>query len=153
MTTTPTDEKLDLIPVLDRMENTVDSMITLLRQETIAVQAIDIPTFTQLQQTKNELFDIYHSDMKCLLGHKEELKSLPDMVKDKIRAWEKSLSIARIDSVATLERAGKSFTRLRDRIVFLAKDSVLRTGARYGADGALLMNTRKAISTGVQDRA
>ena len=146
------DMDLSLLDRLGRMDQTVAAMITLLKQETEAVRAIDVQTFAKIQTTKNDLFDIYHTDIKALLARKGELKTLPEDIKSRIRNWEHNLSIARMENISVLERAGKSFTRLRDRIVHLAKDSVLRVTAKYGANGALQVNSRKAISTGVHDR-
>jgi hypothetical protein len=150
---TATNDAMTMDARISRLEQTVRTMIALLKQETDAVRAIDVATFSQLQTTKSDLFDIYRVDIKALLNNKGDLKTLPDTVKDRIRGWEQDLSIARVENMSVLERAGKSFTRLRDRIVFLAKDSVMRSSAKYGANGALQMNSRKAISTGVHDRA
>lgn len=136
-----------------RLEETVHALIKLLQQETIAVKAIDVQTFSKLQTVKNDLLDIYHADMKPLLAQKNELKKLPESVKEKIRAFERDMSVARMENLSALERAGKSFTRLRDRIVHIARESVLRHTAQYGANGQLQTRARKAISTGVQDHA
>lgn len=152
MSTQTTDANMSLNDRLGRMEQTVSAMIALLKQETEAVRAIDVQTFAKLQASKNDLFDIYHTDIKALLSCRNDLKALPDDIKSRIRNWEHHLSIARVENISVLERAGKSFTRLRDRIVHVAKDSVLRVTAKYGANGALQMNSRKAISTGLQDR-
>lgn len=145
-------ETLPIETRLVRLEETVKAMVGLLKQETDAVKAIDLHLFAKLQQTKADLFQIYHSDIKALLGNKDELRTLPDHIKTRIRAWEQNLSIGRVENMSTLERAGKSFTRLRDRIVHLAKDSVIRTTAKYGANGTLQINSRKVLSTGIQDR-
>lgn len=137
---------------VSRLEETVRAIITLLQHETNAVKAINVHAFSELQKLKNDLFDIYHLDMKALLIKKGDLKTLPEAAKERIRTMERDLSVARMENMSVLERAGKSFTRLRDRIVHIARDSVLRNTAQYGANGQLQMNARKAISTGVQDR-
>ncbi len=152
-TTTTMDPTMPTEKRLARLEETVRALIKLLQQETIAVKAIDLQTFSKLQTVKNDLLDIYHDDMKPLLTHKNELKTLPDAVKERIRAFERDMSIARMENLSALERAGKSFTRLRDRIVHIARESVLRHTAQYGANGQLQTRARKAISTGVQDHA
>lgn len=148
--TTPATDTITLEKRLARLEETVKALITLLHQETEAVKAINVRAFTELQKMKDDLLEIYQSDMAALLIRKADLKTLPDGTKEKIRAFERNLSIARIENMSALERAGKSFTRLRDRIVHIARESVLRNTAGYGANGQFQMNTRKAISTGVQ---
>lgn len=152
MNTSTQELNLSVEKRLARLEDTVRAFITLLRQETEAVKAIDLRTFSNLQALKNDLFDIYHLDMKALLTRKGDLKTLPENTKEKIRSFERDMAVARVENMSVLERAGKSFTRLRDRIVDIARDSVLRNTAQYGANGQLQMNARKAISTGVQDR-
>jgi hypothetical protein len=138
---------------LTRLQSTVSAIIDLLHLETAAVKAIDLGTFVTLQDNKAELFTVYGDDIRALIAQQNDLKLLPDLAKNKIRNWEKELSVARIENMSTLERAGKSFARLRDRIVQIAKDSALRMNAQYGANGTLQVNSRRAISTGVHDRA
>lgn len=152
MTIHVSEAALTLTDRLGRLEETVKAMIVLLRQETEAVRAIDVQAFAKLQNAKNDLFDIYHNDIRAMMSQKSELKTLPEETKIRIRQWEHELSIARVENISVLERAGKSFTRLRDRIVHIAKDSVLRVTAKYGSNGALQVNSRQTISTGIQDR-
>jgi hypothetical protein len=137
---------------LGRLEETVRTMIGVLRQETDAVKAIDLETFAGLQKIKGDLFDVYQADIKTLLSRKNELKTMPEPVKERIRHFERDLSVARTDNMSALDRAGKSFLRLRDRIVHIARDTALRNGAQYGANGMLAMRTNRAISTGHQDQ-
>jgi hypothetical protein len=151
MTTKAIELNLNTQDRLARLDQTVRDIITVLSHETQAVKAIDINAFTALQEKKSALFEQYQTDINALLLRKDELKTLPDPVKEKIRLWERELSVARLENMSHLERAGKSFARLRDRIVQVAKESALRTHARYGASGSLELNSRRTISTGVQD--
>lgn len=137
---------------LGRIEETVRSIIVLLGQETQAVKAINLQTFNDIQSLKTNLFEIYHDDIKAILIKKGDLKFLPEPAKERIRKLERDLSVARTENMAALERAGKSFSRLRDRVVHIARDTVLRNTAQYGSNGQLQMNIRKPISTGLHDR-
>lgn len=135
------------------LEQTVSAMITLLGKETEAVKAIDVSTFIALQDEKSVVLDDYQSRLRTLLTHKENIKTLPDSMKQRMRDLEHSLSIARVENMARLERAGKSFERLRDRIVHIARETAIRTGASYGPTGLMRTSARKTISTGVHDQA
>ena len=145
-------ETISLDARCSRLEGTVRAMIDLLRLETIAVKAVDIQAFANLQKGKYDLFDAYQSDVHAMLDHRAQLKTLPEGVKDRIRGFERDLSLARVENMSVLERAGKSFERLRDRVVHIARDTAMRNASAYGANG-LMQNARRAISTGVQDKA
>ncbi len=138
---------------LSRLEKTVMAFIKLLADETKAVQAVDLKTFSTLQTTKDHLFGLYQADIKGLIGHKESLRTLPDTTKEKIRALENNLSEARHQNLSALERAGKSFGRLRDRIVYVAREAAQRQGTSYGANGQFANRQNRIISTGIHDRA
>jgi hypothetical protein len=145
---------INLDPTLHRLESTVQAIMALLSRETAAVKAIDLTTFSTLQAAKNTLLDTYQADIKTLVAHKDHLKTLPEATKTRIRDMERDLSVARMANLSALERAGKSFTRLRDRIVAVARDTALRSGAPYNAAGMLHLRTRKTLTTGtVSDRA
>jgi hypothetical protein len=140
-------------PVLARLENTVKALIDLLRAETIAIKAIDMRTFGKLHQSKELLLGAYQSDMQTLLGRKGDLKNLPERAKDSIRRFENDMAAVRVENLSALERAGKSFSRLRDRIVYIARETAIRQSAQYGADGQLQTRPNRAISTGLKDQA
>lgn len=150
--TSNTEKDMSLQGRLLRVEETVKALITLLKQETRAVQATDLQTFTQLQTAKNDLYELYHNDIRNLIMRKDDLKDLPDNIKDRLRAWEAELSNTAHLNSSALGLASKSFGRLRDRVMHFAKESVLRVSAQYGANGSLRINERRVLSTGHQER-
>ena len=137
---------------INRLDETVRALIALLHKETAAVKASDLNTFTQLQPIKSDLYDVYQTEIQALLSHKDQLKTLPSTTKERIRGFEEKLATACTESLSALERASKSFMRLRDRIMNVARETALRAGAQYGSNGELRMRTNRVISTGHQDR-
>lgn len=137
---------------LARLEETIKALMDLLKQETKAVDTVDVSTFTQLQSVKNDLYELYHQDMRALMTRKDELKALPEESKNRLRRFETDLAAITHGNKSALERASATFTRLRDRMINLTKESVMKSRATYGANGAPTLNTRRAISTGHQER-
>jgi hypothetical protein len=148
-----TEQNMSLQGRIMRVEETVKALITLLKQETRAVEAVDIQTFTQLQNTKNDLYELYYADIRQLVAHKKELKDMPDTFKARLQAWETELANTVQLNLSGLGRAASSFGRLRDRVMHFAKESVLRNRVQYGANGALRTDARRVISTGHQEQA
>lgn len=138
---------------VDGLSSAVTYLIDILGRETTAVKEININEFTSLQAQKSDALHQYSMHMNALLNQKNQIKLLPESVKSRIRHFEENLSLARTENMTALERAGKSMERLRDRIAQIARDSVIQSGTSYGPNGKMYNSARKAISTGLSDRA
>ncbi len=148
-----TEDQMNISLRVKRLEETTQALVILIQQETEAVKGVNIKVFGQLQNIKNDLYEIYKSDIQALLAHKTSLKDLPNTTKENLRRLERDLSNVRVENSSVLDRAARGFSRLRDRIVHVARDTVLRRGAQYGSNGVLTVRPNKAISTGVSERA
>ncbi len=146
------DDGMNISARVKRLEETAQALVILLRQETEAVKGVDIKVFGQLQNIKNDLYEIYKADIQALLAHKTELKDLPQPTKENLHRLERDLSVVRIENMTVLDRASRGLSRLRERIVHVARDTMLRRTSQYGANGALAIRSNKAISTGVSER-
>lgn len=147
------DTPLSIEGHINDLSSTVDHLVDILGRETVAVKEIDIKEFSSIQALKSDALNRYNTHLHGLLLQKEKMKMLPDTIKNRIRTFEEKLSIARMENMAALDRAGKSMMRLRDRIAQIARDTVIQNGASYGPNGRMYSNVRKAISTGLSDQA
>lgn len=138
---------------LARVEETMITLLALLTKEADAAKAVDLESFAKLQSIKKDLFDVYQDDVRTLIADKESLKRVPAPTKERLKSFESKLAAARVNSLAAIDAASKSFTRLRERVVHIARDNALRSTAQYGANGALRLRTHRLISTGLSDRA
>lgn len=138
---------------LARLEETMATLLSLLGKEAAAAKAVDLSSFEKLQTIKKDLFDVYQDDVNALIGDKESLKRVAGPAKDRLKTLENKLASARTASLSAIDAASKSFTRLRERIVHIARDNALRSTAQYGANGVLRLRTHRVISTGLSDRA
>ena len=138
---------------IERLGETSKTLVHLMKQEAEAVKDVDMKTFGQLQTIKDQLYDIYRSDISVLLEDKAALKNLPDSTKDHLRKLDGDLAVASAESLVALERAGRGFVRLRERVAQLARETVARRTSQYGADGALNVRSHRVISTGVSEHA
>lgn len=138
---------------MEEMMSTIESLRGILLQETAALQAADNETFMLLQDRKLAAVNDYRAGMTQLMARKDEIRAVvTPALSRRLEVMQGEFHQTAEKNKENLDRMRRSFQRLGDRIMTVARDTAKKEGQfAYSASGQ--MHTAGKGSIGVNERA
>lgn len=119
-------------------------LITCLTQETLALQGHNRDIAAKMAQEKTILMHNYKTLQNNVLENPETLKNLDPDVRAHLKEVTKEFEVALKDNVVAIYSGRNAVSRLINRIIKKARDSVSTTPKSYNASGCMVNNDTKA---------
>lgn len=126
------------VPFSTKVQNTIHAVKALrlcIEEENAALHDYDYKRVKTISERKKDLSAHYAETMEDLIPHAEQLKKLPEPVKDVLREEKNRFDAACDDNKKLLTRATNMATRLSNRIVSMAKTAMHEQSVNYSRYG------------------
>ena len=139
---------------LKEVMSTIDQLRGVYIRETEALEKADTQSFFTLQDEKLSVARLYQKSIQELLIRKEELKSTPLDMRQKLEAMQKDFSALTKNNMEALSRMQRSVDRLGNTLRNAAKDTAKKERVfSYGETGRVDHDDKKPLSTGISETA
>lgn len=137
---------------MQEMMDTINDLKSVYLEENAALMDSDLRTFLKLQERKVNAAEKYERGITEMKIRKDEMKNVEQEKKERlISLQEEFVELAKIN-MESLDRMRSSVKRLSDRVMTVARETVQKEQAKYGAAGALETNDRR-VSIGLNESA
>lgn len=138
---------------LGEVIKTIDALRLVYEEENLALIKMDSKTFIALQDKKADAARMFQIHMGQMIARKEELKSVPQILKDNLRAAHSRFQEISIKNMIAIERMQRCTERLgntiRSAAIKAAQD--MRTYS-YGETGSISSFAKnKLVSSGLSE--
>lgn len=120
--------------ILEALEET-QKFRAIMDQETAALQDYDYGRAVKIAESKKEQASIYANAIEALSQFPQEIKNLPQTVKDKFRSEKHLFDKAAENNKLALQRGGQMTRRLSEKVISITRTSLATDGLNYGKNG------------------
>jgi ElaB/YqjD/DUF883 family membrane-anchored ribosome-binding protein len=139
---------------MQEMMDTIDELRAVYQQETQALLASDADGFMAMQDAKLNAARNYQDGIAQMIARKEEMKSVDPVLKSQLRTMQADFSKLADKNMRALHRMQKAMERFGSTLREAARDAVKKERSTgYTANGKMLMDETKSISSGISETA
>jgi len=137
---------------LQEMLTIITNLHNIYVEETAALNTSDPTKFMALQDKKIQIVRQYQAGTAQMISRKEEFKKADPAIRQKFQiAYDNFIELTSAN-LKGIDRMRKCVSRLADRILQTARETVRKDSLNYGASGNLKANT-KAVSFNLNESA
>ena len=139
---------------MQQMMDIIDHLREVYVAETEALSTMDTNRFVSLQDEKLSKASAYESGIRELVARKDEMKSVDTHLKNKLNKMQEDFADLTQQNLNALERMSRTTERLGKTLYGAAKEAAKRERVfSYGENGRIDHDTKKQITTGINEEA